>query len=71
MKKVFVSILLMLFISGCSKGEAAQSDSADINSTAGETNSFTQAWAELKPMDAEQSSYYNSVNLKGGVPGKM
>lgn len=71
MKRLFILILIPLFITGCSIREPARDESVDTNSATNETNSFSQQEADLIRLNTGQSNYSNSVNLKGGVPGKM
>lgn len=69
MKKAFSVIMLALFLTGCAgsgtvRQGAGESESAEINS-------FSQEELDLIRLNAGQSNYSNSVNLKEKVPGKM
>lgn len=78
MKKAFSVIMLALFLTGCS-GENVQSEGSTTSdnvspgggTTDSETCVFSQEELDLIRLNAGQSNYSNSVNLKGNVPGKM
>ena len=69
MKKVFSVIMLALFLTGCANSRTVSQGDGESESV--EINSFSQEELNLIRLNAGQSNYSNSVNLKGDVPGKM
>lgn len=79
MKKIFAAIISAVLLTGCANGgdkpgngtispDNALSDKGTSDSG---TGSFSVEELDLLRLNAEKSNYSNSVNLKGGFPGKM
>lgn len=62
MKKIFVLLSVLLLLSGCNKNDELD----NIGS-----QSFSQEDLDLIQINAEQSNFSDSVNLKCSAPGKM
>lgn len=77
MKKTFAAIISALLMTGCANGGVPENAGSEDNTvsdseiSATETSAFSAEELGLLRLNAQQSNYSNSVNLKGGIPGKM